>query len=235
MQISLEQLLAEFEDLIRTMPPKGKQHWQGPEVDEWFGRAQALVGLWAPVKSPSFETSIRVILINSDFSHMEGFRSMLRTLNEARFDLRMKTAGHLSVVVDAGKVFEYFDETRKLIEGATTDILFVDPYLDAEFVSTYLPHVKPGVTVRLLTQKKLEVLTSAVVKYRQQSGLTIEVRSGPELHDRYIFIDQSACYQSGASFKDGAKKAPAMINQILDAFPAISATYEALWAAGTRV
>jgi len=38
-----------------------------------------------------------------------------------------------------------------------------------------------------------------------------------------------SCYQSGASFKDGAKKAPTTLTQITDAFSAVSATYEQRW------
>ncbi len=44
-----------------------------------------------------------------------------------------------------------------------------------------------------------------------------------------MFVDKSACYLSGASFKDGAKKAPAAFTQITDAFSAMLSTYEALW------
>lgn len=53
------------------------------------------------------------------------------------------------------------------------------------------------------------------------------------MHDRYVFVDRTACYQSGASFKDGAKKSPTTLTQITDAFAAVQQTYEALWAAGT--
>jgi hypothetical protein len=49
------------------------------------------------------------------------------------------------------------------------------------------------------------------------------------LHDRYVIIDGKNCYQSGASFKDGAKAAPTTLTQISDAFLAVSGTYENLW------
>ena len=45
----------------------------------------------------------------------------------------------LSVVVQKGQVFDYYDEVRKVIEPARTDVFFVDPYLAADFVSRYLP------------------------------------------------------------------------------------------------
>lgn len=45
------------------------------------------------------------------------------------------------------------------------------------------------------------------------------------------FVDRTACYQSGASFKDGAKRAPTTLTQITDAFEAVWNTYEKAWAA----
>ena len=41
-------------------------------------------------------------------------------------------------------------ELRKIIESARDDALFVAPYLDADFITQYMPSVAKGVTVRLL-------------------------------------------------------------------------------------
>jgi hypothetical protein len=154
-------------------------------------------------------------------------------LHQARHDLRLKTVGPLTFAVDQGAVFDYFDEVRQLIETAKSELLFVDPYLDAEFVSKYLPHVTQGVRIRLLTRECLPKLLPAVDAFRQQHKLKIEVRSAPGFHDRYIFVDGLSCYHSGASFKDGAKKAPTTLTQITDALPAMLDTYEKMWSAAT--
>jgi hypothetical protein len=158
-----------------------------------------------------------------------GYRRMLALLNEARHALRMETVGPLSLPVSQGQVFDYFDEVRKIIESAKQDLLFVDPYLDSEFVSRYLSHVSKGVTIRLLTRMKLATLLPAVGLFARQSESAIEVRSAQNFHDRYVFVDRIACYQSGASFKDGAKSAPTMLNQITDAFAVMLQTYEDMW------
>jgi hypothetical protein len=132
-----------------------------------------------------------------------------------------------------GLVFDYFDEVRTAIEIAKSDVLFVDPYLDAEFVSRYLPAVSQGVSIRLLAREKMASLVSASTLYQQQTGATIAVRSASNFHDRYFFVDRTVCYQSGASFKDGAKKAPTTLTQITDAFQAVLNTYETLWSGAT--
>ena len=68
-----------------------------------------------------------------------GYSGLLVQLHQARHDLKMMTAGPTSVAVEGEKPFQYFDELRKIIELSQSDILFVDPYMEAEFVSRYLP------------------------------------------------------------------------------------------------
>ena len=101
--------------------------------------------------------------------------------------------GRGSVVVAEGRVFEYFDELRKVIETARVDVFFVDPYLDADFVSRYLPYVAEGVSIRLLGgAKKRATLLPAVDSFAQQSGRPVSVRVSDGLHDRYLFVDGAA-------------------------------------------
>ena len=186
-----------------------------------------------------FEPEVRrysSLFANADRVNFQPLRhSLLMLLHQAENDLRLRISGPLSVGVEAGRVFEYFDELRKLIESARSDLLFVDPYIDAEFVSRYLPHVPDGTTVRILTRERLLTLKPAVIAFVAQTGRSIEVRTASGFHDRYLFVDSQAGYQSGASFKDGAKKAPTALTQITDAFGAVIATYEKLWSAAVVV
>jgi hypothetical protein len=153
-------------------------------------------------------------------------------LYEALSDLRFTTFGPVNTAIGQGAVFDYFDEIRKIIELATNDLLFVDPYLDVDFVDRYLPHVRSGASVRLLASKRLPTLIPAVQLFAQQSGRRIELRSASGFHDRYVLVDGKSCYQSGASFKDGGRTAPTTITEITDAFPAVRQIYEALWSTG---
>jgi hypothetical protein len=162
----------------------------------------------------------------------DGRDGLLSLVHEARGSLRLSTLGPISTAIGQGLVFDYFDEIRKLIETAVTEIFFVDPYLDAEFVSRYLPHVKSGVAVRLLARERLATLIPAVSAFTQQYPNIVEVRSASNFHDRYIMVDGSSCFQSGASFKDGGRNAPTTLTQITDAFAAIRETYESIWSTG---
>ncbi len=155
---------------------------------------------------------------------------ILVLLHKARASLRMSTVGPTNLAVERGRVFDYFDEIRKVIESATKDVFFIDPYLDAEFVSRYLPQIANGVAIRLLARERLPTLAPAVEQFCRQSGKSVSVRSAPGFHDRFVLVDGANCYQSGASFKDGAKKAPTTLTQITDAFSSVLQTYEQIWA-----
>lgn len=227
-----EQLLAEVDDLLRTMPARATIRHETADNLEWLGRASAILQAWNPIKSSL------VSIYVSDFGSataavgINAFRSLLTLLYQAKHDLRMQTLGPVNVALGSGMVFDYFDQLRKVLELGKQDLFFIDPYLDASFISTYLPHVASGVPIRLLARERIQTLLPAVDMFVRQTGENVLVRSSLGFHDRYVIVDKNTCYQSGASFKDGARSAPTTLTQIADAFPAVLATYENLWNGG---
>lgn len=229
-----DQLALEIEDLIRTMPGPRDFSVNPDKCLPWLGRANAAMRAWDSVQSlVHFEPLVRTVSTGGNFDFSATRRNVLVQLHQAQSDLRFRITGPLSLGIDSGRVFDYFDEVRKLVESAKVDLLFVDPFLNAEFVSRYLPHVPDGTAVRLLARERMTSLKSAVAVFSAQNNIVVEARSASGFHDRYIFVDGLACYQSGASFKDGAKKTPTTLTQITDAFAVVQSTYENLWAQGT--
>lgn len=225
-----EQMLLEVKDLLRTMPAKaGFGGDLGDDIHAWLGRAAAFVNRWRPSDTARSKSAIDDLHSASMLSIDRGYPRLRTLLFEAHADLQTQL-GRQSVVVQPGQIFEYFDELRKIVETARSEVFFVDPYLDVEFVSRYLPQVRPGVVIRLLGgPKRMPTLLPAVDLFAKQSQHSIQVRSSNGFHDRYLFVDRAACYQSGGSFKDGAKNAPVTLTQITDAFQGVWDTYDALW------
>lgn len=233
-------LLLEIEEIIRSMPSQRDLSANVQKCLPWLGRASAAMNAWDSIRSiahfePLVQHYSHVSAQSLNVSFGPTHQSMLVLLHQAQNDLRLKTIGPLSVGIPSGRVFEYYDEVRKLIEFAKSDLLFVDPYIDADFVSKYLPHVSNGTKVRLLTGVRIQTLKPSVSVFVAQTGHSIEIRTSTSFHDRYLFVDKQACYQSGASFKDGARKAPTILTQITDAFSEVLATYEQLWNQATPV
>jgi hypothetical protein len=228
--LTKERLLAEIEDIIRTMPAVRALRDDKPENHAWLGRASAAISNWNAPKSVYVPQCIDQIIGPTEYGATLALRRLTTLLNEARHDLILQIPGTGNTAISTGMTFDYFDEIRKIIELANQDVMFVDPYLDADFVSRYLPHVSAGVAIRLLAREKLATLLPAVDAFSQQAGRKVGVRLAQGFHDRYLIIDGTSCYQSGASFKDGAKKAPTTVTQIIDAFEAVKETYEKIWA-----
>ena len=232
-----EQMLVEVEELLRSSPSDAVltiSFLVNEEALGWLGRTRAVLGKWDSTEDPSVSDLIRTILAEGTLREVDppgpAYRELKTLLHQARRDLQMKTAGPLTVQIPDGNPFDYFDKIRKVTEMASNDLLFVDPYLDAEFVSRYLPQITSGVTVRLLTSKKLSALLPAVDTFVAQHSLQVQVRSvSSGLHDRHVFVDGTNCYQSGASFKDGAKHSPTTLTQITDAFEAVFKHYQGMW------
>jgi hypothetical protein len=136
--------------------------------------------------------------------------------------------------VSKGAVHDYFEAVRKVIELANEELFFVDPFLDADFVTRYLVHVRDGVRIQLLARENPVRLVAAVEMFTKQHGTPIEVRTSEGMHDRFVFVDNREGYQSGASFSGGGLKATTALNRVLDTFAPILDTYRQMWGAGVR-
>ena len=230
MPISEEQILAELEDVIRTAPTQQEIRQGTPEIHAWLGRALAAIEIWNPAKGIAAAAALnKMQAARTPMDLGQGYSALMVLLNQGRHNYRIETIGPVSVAVGHGLVFDYFDSIRKEIQTAQQDILFIDPYLDADFVSAYLPHVKANVLVRLLGRQYVTTLVPAAKLFRQQGGHKIEVRSSGGFHNRFLIIDRARCLQSGTSFKDGARTSPTEITEITDAAVAVMQTYEAIW------
>ena len=227
-----QQILDEIEDLFRSMPVYDEFLTHSPNTMAWAGRAKALLNKWDPIRSITLESVVNDTFSDTSDRSYGGYIKLTILVQQARHDLLLETVGPRSIAISSGAVFDYFDEIRKIAESARTELFFVDPYLNADFVTRYLKNIPGNISIRLLGSKPKEInsLIPSVEALRKQNGSTIFVRSADQLHDRYLFVDKISCFQSGASFKDGAKNAPVVVTQIIDAFSAVQDTYEKLWA-----
>jgi hypothetical protein len=223
------QLLAEIEDAIRQVPSRSDE----AAFIAWTARAVMLVKRWAPSRAITADSYASGSFLTAAGIAQSESRKLLLLLHEARQDLRLNEVGPLSTTLDRGAVLDYFEEIRKLIAAAQRELFFVDPYLDAEFVHRYLPHVPSGVAVRLLGRKGLSALMPAVELAMQQFQLSVELRSSHSLHDRFLFVDRTRGFHSGASFKDGARLAPTIFTEVSDALQGTLGVYEQMWQSAT--
>ncbi|MBI2114585.1 MAG: hypothetical protein HYT85_05840 [candidate division NC10 bacterium] len=124
MPLTKEQLLAEVEDLLRTMPPRETICHPTDENLRWQGRVAAVIDEWDRSKAISLGGCLDKLHGIHAVDQYEGWRKLLVLLHQARYDLRMQTLGPVNVALLHGMVFDYFDEVRKIIEMAKQDLFF---------------------------------------------------------------------------------------------------------------
>lgn len=112
MAVQSEKILAEIDDVIRSLPPAIRQGSINDEALRWLGRARAIMYQWDRVRATEFNIALG------------------------------------------------------------------------------------NAAIRLLATRYLNKLLPAVQLFRQTSSMKIEVRSAPDFHDRFVFIDRHACFHS---------------------------------------
>lgn len=122
-----EELLGEVEDILRTMPPRETLRHPTDDNFAWLGRVSAFIEAWDPPKQFPLGTAMHQFHGQVARDAQEGLRKILTLLHQARHDLRMKTIGPVNAAMGHGRVFDYFDEVRKIIEPAKQDLFFIHP------------------------------------------------------------------------------------------------------------
>lgn len=235
MQVEPRDILTEVEDLIRTMPAL-EISWHDDHCVDWLGRAKAILMLPQLMVRAEAMLAVSDALSTSRFeSSFDGKTSLRVLLSQVRHSLRMQTVGPLSISVSKGMVFDHFDGLKKIIQEARADLFVVDPYMDAEFISRYLPYVAESTNIRLLASKHVSSLSPAANLFSEQNNITIKVRKASSLHDRFIFIDGKRGFQSGASFHQGGLNSPTTLTEITDTFSAVRMIYEDYWSKSTEI
>jgi len=103
-----------------------------------------------------------------------------------------------------GQIFDAYVFVVGLLKKANSSILLIDNYVD-ETVLTMLAKRNPDVKATIYTQKIGPQLQLDLNKHNAQYP-TIELKTLPDSHDRFLVIDQQELYHIGASLKDLGKK-----------------------------
>lgn len=128
---------------------------------------------------------------------------------------------------DAGDEYAFYKDLKDIMAQAKAEIFIVDNYLNTEFFELYVAVVKPGITLRIMTDQLKGNLEAVARKYAASHSL--ELRSSPDVHDRHIFVDNRG-WSVGQSIKDAAKRKPTyMVELSVGLVPVIRKMYEDIW------
>ena len=130
--------------------------------------------------------------------------------NEERFKLildamRDKTFPPQKVFFD-GQIYDAFDQMKKFVRMAKTELIVIDPYFD-DSVLPLIAQKRPGVAVVVVKNRRKNLLHAIdVAKFNAQHGNTLTVKESGKFHDRFLVIDKSVLIHVGASLNYLGKK-----------------------------
>jgi len=219
--LQLGQHVAEMPDVL-TVDARGNVP---VDVLRWLGRAANLIEMvYASDLGNSDPLYFRLacnglggpIVLRSGNAH-DISAIVFRALAKAEANA---PAGARGSFVPAGAGFSALQSVGKVLQEAATDVLIVDPYLDATALTDFAPLVAENVALRLLGDSattKPDSLRPATQRWVAQHAAArpLEIRlSAPRaLHDRLILIDRQIVWVLTQSLKDFAKRSPASVNR----------------------
>jgi hypothetical protein len=171
---------------------------------------------------PSDEDRLRVAFI---VAGELATRHLGAEINAALVQIGWELRGNALVAVGSsvrelffpdGSHHDAYVEIRNIMQGASTSIAIIDPYIDGSMCTLLSVCAKPGMAFRLLTSKHPQDFALEPAKWgKQQTQNTLEVRTTKEFHDRFIVLDGVRCWHVGASIKDAGNKV-FMISRVED-------------------
>lgn len=100
-------------------------------------------------------------------------------------------------ILPSGTEFDSLRYVSRLIEGAKSEILIIDPYSDATTLDV-LAKKQPGVTVRLYCKDRGQPTLTEIAKFNcQYKDLTVTYTD--DFHDRFLIIDNAELHNLGSS------------------------------------
>ena len=103
-----------------------------------------------------------------------------------------------------GQIFDAYQFVSELIRSAQSSLVLIDNYAD-DSVLTQLTKRADGVNATICVGKISETLLLDVARHNHQYP-PVELREVPNIHDRFLLIDDTQLYTFGGSFKDLGKK-----------------------------
>lgn len=205
----------------------------------WLGRASVLV---AEVGNMTDVAIINVAVSNFYSDEHRNAQTIISVVHRAlaRAELNAPATMQGSFIA-AGNTVDAFAAFGKAVSPAKTDVLIVDPYMDAVALTDFAVLVPDGVPIRLLADKHdhKPTLEPAVRRWPTQFNTRpLEARLSPprSLHDRLILVDGKDVWNLSQSLNAIANRAHASISRFdADTAAMKLAAYEELWQSATPI
>ena len=105
-----------------------------------------------------------------------------------------------------GQIYDAFDQMKKFVRMAKTELIVIDPYFD-DSVLPLIAQKRPGVSVLVVKNNRKNLLHAIdVARFNAQYGNSLTVKESTRFHDRFLVIDKLTLIHVGASLNHLGKK-----------------------------
>jgi hypothetical protein len=232
--VKSENIYRQLGRLIETMPDLIACDLTSSEVNQWLGRAYALVSEAGDIADAvRFKTHV-------DNLHSAGRNSAVPSIHLILYRALATAeltapAGSSGAFIPVGNSFDAFSAISKILGSAKKDVLIIDPYMDAVTLVDFSVAVPENVNLRLMAdqQDHKSTLLPAAQSWVKQHGvkrpLYVRLAVPRSLHDRAIFIDSTIAYTLTQSLNAFAARSPAEIIKADDTANLKIPAYEEIW------
>ena len=147
------------------------------------------------------EYLLRGYAINQRIERLE--QRVSRTEEQLDFFVQTALPPKQGVFFD-GQIFDAYQFVSELIRSAQSSLVLIDNYAD-DSVLTQLTKRADGVSATICVGKISETFRLDVARHNRQYS-PVELREVPNIHDRFLMIDDTRLHTFGGSFKDLGKK-----------------------------
>ena len=105
-----------------------------------------------------------------------------------------------------GQVYDAFEQMKKFVRMAKTELIVIDPYFD-DSVLPLIAQKRPSVSVLVVKNTRKNLLHAVdVAQFNAQYNNTLTVKESVKFHDRFLIIDKTTLIHVGASLNHLGKK-----------------------------
>ena len=145
------------------------------------------------------------LLINMD-NRISDNSNKIKLIENTLYEMNKKEK--VNTLFFEGQIYDAYSLLRNIFDKASKEIIIIDNYIDRHLLDVLKD-----------TNKKIIIYTNKYnnedyLKYKKEYS-NVELIINNNFHDRFIILDKSILYHSGASFKDLGSKCFA-INEIED-------------------
>ena len=126
--------------------------------------------------------------------------------------------------------YEALRDIQKLLKSAKADVGIIDPYVDDSLFELYLDYINPNARIRIITENMYQKFKEVAKRFKIQKPF-FEVRTVPNVHDRYLIIDNRV-WIVGSSLNTAGLK-PLYLIELNDSKRIIN-FFERLWTKGKK-